>query len=243
MIGRKLRAPADRSTIVASEVTRPTKQHTLHLTNQACGRPTTIQLMKTINSPTALSSSKSNFPIIASNDSMKRNSPRPGLRRTIEEEEASAKSSLLFTILEQFTCGPSKLVVEPQEVCYPRCTSPPMSPPVIYVHRYRRDEKREPAPRSTIKSFDTEITAATSTEDEESSSLWLLEDGKMIRWLDMVDGRATPVVSNISSMRSNDSLPRSLELQKCVCFDDEDAQEAPHAQSILMDNRNLLAMR
>jgi hypothetical protein len=210
--------------------------------------------MKTINS--SLSSPPSSFrssmndcsnkrPRGSSNEEIFRQNTAPSLRHTIERFDNEEKPSLFSTFLEQITCVPTKAIVEPREVRYPQCPrtttpSPPLSPPVLYVHRYRRG-------LATIKSHDTEATSNEDDDDEESasSSLWLLDDGNKRRWLDVVDGRVTPVVSNISSSRrSKDDSSRSLRLRKSVCFDDEDVQDAPHhRRSILTDNRNRIAMR
>jgi hypothetical protein len=194
-------------------------------------------------------------------------------RRQNNDSEKSPKTrqqpSLLITILEQITCGPTidVIVEEPPEVIYqPRdcCTvsAPPMSPPVIYVHRYRQpqyDENCGPESlQKKINSFDTEITAATShTEGSEENATIERPVGKKIHSQEdhVLDGRATPVVSNRSSSltrrssnvnaNDDDDCPYIGlgQLQQCICFDDDDVQEAPHAQSILMENRNrLIAM-
>jgi hypothetical protein len=255
--------------------------------------------MKTINSPStpsrSLSSSgdRTKRPRVSPNAGIfSRDAPRPQPERATplmlrpitsidrRQNNDSEKSlttrqqpSLLSTILEQITCGPTTdmIVEEPPEVCYqpPRnCNTdsvPPMSPPVIYVHRYRPpqyDENCGPTAsfHKKINSFDTEITAATSHTEEgsEENATMVRFAGKKIHFQEdhVLDGRATPVVSNRSSSITRRSLyvnaadadddcpPIGLgHLQQCVCFDDDDVQEAPHAQSILMENRNrLIAM-
>jgi hypothetical protein len=111
-----------------------------------------------------------------------------------------------------------------------------------------------------VESFDTEITAATSHTDgsseEDSTEFGPLGKKKIPSLEDQLqlDGRATPVVSNRSSSivrrrscEDNDTdeddarwsyLAGIGPLQQCVCFDDDDVQEAPHAQSIMLENRS-----
>lgn len=110
-----------------------------------------------------------------------------------------------------------------------------------------------------VQSFDTEITAATSHTDgsseEDSTEFGPLGKTKIPSLEDQLqlDGRATPVVSNRSSsiMRGRSQPDNDDEddarwsylagigpLQQCVCFDDDDVQEAPHAQSIMLENRS-----
>lgn len=156
------------------------------------------------------------------------------------QQDEVCQSSFLFIFLDRISCGPTQVVDEPLEVSYvvdTKAQQPIMqSPPILYVHRYQtKPESRDPAPLPTIKSCDTDTTANNSDDD---SSCILQEDQATLNSFDQLAGRATPVISNMSS--SYLDSPRSVGLRKCHCFDEEDMTEAPHAQAIVIDNRDLL---
>lgn len=179
--------------------------------------------MKTINScaPSSVSSCRFSSSRSSGNTKRPRTSSPSDTRSTRQQpdhrHDEDCQSSFLLNLLEHFSCSPAHVVEEPREVKYRPPTNVPSSPPVLYVHRYQA-EPRDPAPLPTIKSFDTETTVGDS--DEES-----LFGARMKNDL---SGRATPIVSNTSSMCDMSPLRMSR------CFDDDDSKQAPHAHCHLI---------